>query len=59
LRQDPGRAPESPAEARTYGKWESRNACVVVDVWVARGRRTDGGLADGGRHAAARSKLTT
>jgi hypothetical protein len=22
---------------------EARNACVVVDVWVARGRRTNGG----------------
>src|SRR5437660_426668 len=22
---------------------EARDACVVVDVWVARGRRTDGG----------------
>src|SRR5215211_9330778 len=32
-----GRRPE-PRE-----KWEERNACVVVDVRVARGRRSDGG----------------
>ena len=28
---------------RNLRKWESRDACVVVGVWVARGRRTGGG----------------
>jgi hypothetical protein len=31
LRQDPGRAEESPADARTYGN-ENREMPVVVDV---------------------------
>jgi hypothetical protein len=35
LRQDPGRAVESPAEGQNPRGQESRNACVVVDVWVA------------------------
>src|SRR6266478_2275829 len=26
-------------------EWEERHECVVDDVWVARGRRTNGGLA--------------
>ncbi len=42
LRQDPGRAVESPAETRTCGNG-SREVRVVVGVWVARGRRTGGG----------------
>ena len=36
LRQDPGRAAESLAEARTWRKWESRNACAVADRAMGR-----------------------
>ena len=31
------------SRSQNLRKWEARNACVVVDVWVARGRRTNGG----------------
>jgi hypothetical protein len=50
LRQDPGGAVESLPEARLFGRtqklqdWEEeRHASVVVNVRVARGRRTRAG----------------
>jgi hypothetical protein len=43
LRQDPGRAAELSAKARTCGNDRFASACVVVDVRIARGRRTAGG----------------
>ncbi len=42
LRQDPGRAAESLAEARTYGNGGCEMRVFVIDVWVAPGRRTAG-----------------
>lgn len=47
LRQGPRRAAESPAEAGICGNGESRSACAVVDVGIARGRRTAGGTHGG------------
>ncbi|PBC99899.1 hypothetical protein BX281_8013 [Streptomyces sp. Ag82_O1-15] len=47
LRQGPRRAAESPAEAGICGNGESRSACAVVDVGIARGRRTAGGTRGG------------
>ena len=35
--------PQNHRRGQNLRKWESRSACVVVDVWVARGRRADGG----------------
>src|SRR2546421_99626 len=48
LRQDPGCTAESLVEGRDLRKWESRNACAVVDVRGTRGRRAAGGTGGGG-----------
>jgi hypothetical protein len=45
LRQDPGRAAESPAEARTCGDQGSRSTCALVDVWVSQEVEPPVGLA--------------
>jgi hypothetical protein len=37
LRQDPGRAAESSAEAGTCGNWGSRNMCVLLAAYGSRG----------------------
>src|SRR5207253_9150513 len=39
----PGSCCSIAGRCQNRRKWESRNACGVVDVWVARGRQTDGG----------------
>src|SRR2546430_10040261 len=48
LRQDPGCTAESLVEGQDLRKWESRNACAVVDVRGTRGRRAAGGTGGGG-----------
>jgi hypothetical protein len=45
LQQDPGRAAEFAGRSQYLGKWESRRACVVVDVWVSRDVEPPVGLA--------------
>src|SRR2546430_3832376 len=47
LRQDPGCTAESLVEGQDLRKWESRNACAVVDVRGTRGRRAAGGTGGG------------
>ena len=46
------RATRSSGRGQNLRTWESRNACVVVDVWVARGRRTAGGTRGSCGHSA-------
>src|SRR6266704_1650767 len=43
LPQDLGPAAYSTPEAPALAEWEARDACVVVNVWVARRRSTIGG----------------
>jgi hypothetical protein len=44
--------PHNAGRSRNPRRWEGRNACVVVDVRVARGRRADGrGAVAGARRA--------
>ena len=45
LRQDPGRAAESPAEARTCGNQGFAKYVCFVDVWVSRDVEPPVGLA--------------
>src|SRR5215210_7325640 len=60
--------PHNAGRSRNPRRWEGRNACVVVDVRVARERRTDGGgrgavagalRAGGGRRDAGRGAAMT
>src|SRR5438128_7238471 len=43
LPQATGPAAYSPPEAPALAEWEARDACGVVNVWVARRRSTIGG----------------